>query len=306
MLVHDMRMSVNIQRQILRYSVAVILGLFIIFQVWKIKSSNHPSNLDYDVSINEPKPTLESFLPGLRRRRSVTVPTNRHTIVTKRHYDTTKYQNLPTSHSKSMIHFPHGSALRPLKQILSAGWVTALQLELTKLAISSNNSRHVSVVTSNSKYMLSLLNWLIAAQIHMSPPISNIIIISLDRNLQDLLHKKSIPSVYVDPNTVIRPETKMKNRNSHIWITRCAIYRLLNYWGYDVAVYDSDAIVLKNLQPIFEAHRDSDVIGSAGTYPFPLGRTWGQTFCMGVALFRSTQRTGIDMQNVILSDNCAY
>ena len=109
-------------------------------------------------------------------------------------------------------------------------------------------------------------------------------------DLHLLLHSKGLPSVYVDPETITCG--KVHRKISRIWIARCAVYRLLAHWGYDVMAYDSDAIVLKNLQDILAAYPDSDVIGSSGFYPRDLGAKWGQTLCMGVALFRSTRKTG--------------
>ena len=77
-----------------------------------------------------------------------------------------------------------------------------------------------------------------------------------------------------------------------VWVTRFVIIRLVNHLGYDLVSYDSDAIVLKNTQTLFDQHPNSDVIGSAGRYPFELGKKWGFTVCLGVILFRSNPRTG--------------
>ena len=273
-----------------RYSVPILVSLFIVFQVWKITFSDKPSALQYDISTRAPLSSVESNLQRIGR---AAIKISEDTMF-NHHSNITRYQS-PTA--KNLTHFPHGDIVRPTKEILSSFWVPALQLELTKLSKSSetiqSTNKQVTVVVSDTKYKASLLNWLVAALIHTNPPLNNIIIISLDRSLQDFLHDKDILTVYIDPKTVIRTGTKMHSQFSHIWITRCVVYNLLNYWGYDVVVYDSDATVLKNLQPIFDEHQESDVIGTLGSYPFQLGRKWGHTVCMGVALFRSTQRTGM-------------
>ena len=71
---------------------------------------------------------------------------------------------------------------------------------------------------------------------------------------------------------------------SHIWVIRVVLFGLLNHWGYTVATHDSDAV------PLFAELGSSDLIG---TYPFDLHRQWKTPLCMGMALFRASERTGI-------------
>ena len=183
--------------------------------------------------------------------------------------------------------FAHPEAVRPLKDLLKAPWVTPLQNVLSNIT-----GRQVNVVLANSKYLPSIVNWLIAALVQATPPLDNVLVIALDKPLHLFLKDKNIPLVYIDPWSVIDQDARLVGAYAHIWVTRLAIFRLLNHWGYDVANYDTDAVVLKNLQPLFNKYWDSDVIGSAGSFPQKLGRKWGQTFCMGVSLFRSTKKTG--------------
>ena len=183
--------------------------------------------------------------------------------------------------------FAHPRTVRPLKDLLKAPWMAPLQSVLKDMT-----GRQVNVVLADSKYLPSVINWLIAALVQATPPLNNVLVIALDKPLHLFLKDKGIPLVYVDPWSVIDQDARLAGTYAHIWVTRLAVFRLLNYWGYDVANYDTDAVVLKNLQPLFDKYRDSDVIGSAGSFPQKLGRKWGQTFCMGVSLFRSTKRTG--------------
>ncbi len=70
--------------------------------------------------------------------------------------------------------------------------------------------------------------------------------------------------------------------------------RLLNYWGYDVANFDSDAILLKNPLPLFysEEYASSDVIGTfGGSLSGALHNKWGVVVCMVVIFLRSTKQT---------------
>ena len=192
------------------------------------------------------------------------------------------------------------ATIKPLEMIMQAPWAPKLQDVLANMVFQTNSGsvdsrpaarKQVTVVFGDAQYVQSLLNWLISALVVTTPPLKNIIVISLDKQLHALLEKKDIQSVHVNPETVTCGQIKRKV--SQVWITRCVVYQLLNHWGYDVMAYDTDAIVLRNIQDILNTFGESDIIGSAGSYPFNLGAEWGQTLCMGVVLFKSTRKTGI-------------
>ena len=191
------------------------------------------------------------------------------------------------------------ATIKPLEMIMQAPWAPKLQDVLANMVFQTKSGsvdfqpaarRQVTVVFGDAKYVLSLLNWLVSALVVTTPPLKNIIVISLDEELHALLEKKGIQSVHVNPETVTCGQIKRKV--SQVWITRCVVYWLLNHWGYDVMTYDTDAIVLRNIQDILDNFGESDIIGSAGSYPFNLGAKWGQTLCMGAVLFKSTRKTG--------------
>ena len=77
-----------------------------------------------------------------------------------------------------------------------------------------------------------------------------------------------------------------------IHIVRLTFFRLINHWGYDIVMYDSDAVVLKNPQLLFEANAGVELVGSAGKGPESIGRVWGRTICTGVLLMRSSPYLG--------------
>ena len=189
--------------------------------------------------------------------------------------------------------------IKPLEMIMQTSWAPKLQKILASMTFSGSlvdlqqPRKQVTVVFGDAhQYESSLLviNWLVSALVMTSPPLKNIIVISLDEKLQALLDNKDMASVHVSPETVTCG--KIKRKLSLGWITRCAVYMLLNHWGYDVMAYDTDAIVLRNLQDILDSFGESDIIGSAGGYPPNLVAQWGQTLCMGVVLFKSTTKTG--------------
>lgn len=186
---------------------------------------------------------------------------------------------------KDTIHFPHSGAVR--ESVLTAPWVPILQTTLHNMS-----SKRLNIVVSDGKFKSVLLNWLVASLVKLPHPLENIVIIALDSDLHTLLEERGIISVYIDPKTVVSTNLKKKGLLYHIWITRLTVYRLVSHWGYDIAMFDTDAILLQNPTDLFDSYGDVDIVGSAGTYPFPLGKKWGLTLCMGVVLFRHTHRTG--------------
>ena len=180
----------------------------------------------------------------------------------------------------------------PLDVILKNSWVKELQDFLQTLP-----TKKVSLVSSNYLFQEDLINWLVSAMIKTNPPLSNILVLSLDDTIHELMKSRGISSVCVEPQTVMvpfDPKSEMGKMQpcTFLFATRLTVVRLINYWGYDVVHYDTDAIVLKNPEPLFEKYRSSDIVGSVGRHPFALGDEWGFTLCMGFIMFRSTQETG--------------
>lgn len=247
--------------------VCVTLGT-LLFQLYQTRPL-HPSNRARRDHLATDKQLQEKFqVPTKHLSRAQTASTT---------------QSIPSSISP--IGFPHGGAVRA--DVLNASWVPTLWRTLGHFS-----SKRLNLVVSDGKFLSILLNWLIGSLVKLQPPLDNVLVIALNDSLQAMLELREIPSVYVDHTTVVAKGTVMQTRHSHIWITRTTVYRLLSYWGYDITVYDSDAVVLQNPTALFDLYKDRDIVGSAGTYPFMLGEKWGQTFCMGVALFRHTPRTG--------------
>ncbi len=185
------------------------------------------------------------------------------------------------------ITLPHGDAVNPIEVLRDAPWVDALRVYLNRTV-----SNQVTVVTADWNFIPNLLNWLIFAVLRAQIPADSLIVVALDEKVHRLIQTKGLHSVHISRESVIAEGVKMQSNWSHIWIIRCLVFRILNHWGFDVATYDVDAIPLRNLQPKFDEHPDSDLVGSFGVYPFPLHRKWGVTLCMGVALFRSGEFTG--------------
>ena len=185
--------------------------------------------------------------------------------------------------SRSLQLPPFHNRVRPVEEILEAQWVTELWTYLSHL-----DNKYVSLCIGNSAYMESVVNWLIAALVVVQPPLENVLVISLDVELHELLHEHGINSVYVNQSTLLVKE------QTAIWVTRLIMFRLISHWGYTLATYDSDAIPVKNPQLLFAKFGDSDLVGSSGTHPTGIYKIWrSSTVCMGVLLIRASERTGI-------------
>ena len=186
------------------------------------------------------------------------------------------------------LKLPYRVAVRSVEQILAAQWVPRLWDYLAQL-----ETRYVTLCVADSRYTESVVNWLVSALVVTEPPLDNVLIVSLDKELSEFLQSHGLDSVFMDPDTILREDVKLPTNFSHIWATRLVLFRLVNHWGYTLATYDSDALLARNPQSLFLELAGSDLIGSPGVYPFSLHREWkSPTLCMGVVLFRASHRTG--------------
>jgi len=170
---------------------------------------------------------------------------------------------------------------------MNTNWVCDLHHTVKQLT-----ERQVTLLVSDRNYLELLINWLAHSVLYAFQPVKNIVIISFDTYTHLALRHKGFRSVYIPPYSIMK-SNNFTSRFAHIWVTRLTVIRLLNYWNYNVLVFDSDAIVLKNIQPLLDKFNNSDIISSAGTYPFYLHRKWAvPTLCMGVFLIKSSPATG--------------
>ena len=152
-------------------------------------------------------------------------------------------------------------------------------------------ARSVTVIVASNAYIPNLLNWLISAKFVSDPPLENVltIVFSATRTVYEMLAKRGIPCILVRLKSVV---VGWSHGVGTVWMTRLALIRLLNYWGYDVQHFDTDAVVLRNPQPLFDHYREYDIVGSRGRLSKSDNDMWGFAICMGAVLFRSTPRTG--------------
>lgn len=181
---------------------------------------------------------------------------------------------------------PHPTAFLPVDEVFRATWVTDLRLFLK-----SCRTNTVTLTAASQDYAPNLLNWLIAALTTVEPPLQNVLVLSFDANLTLLLTSKGISSIHVPYSSVVVDPDRMGI--GRVWMTRLAVLRLINYFGFNVYQFDTDAIVLRNPQPIFDLYKSSSVVSARAMLPFELGKgRWGFTASMGVILFRNSLHTG--------------
>ena len=186
---------------------------------------------------------------------------------------------------------PFPSATQPVEDLLQQNWVRDLHQIIAQIP---QNSTPIFTVTCNSEYQDVLLNWLIAAKTQVNPPITNIVILSLDKELYVLLVSRNIQCVLVEPSSYIKRALLDEGMEVfyQILVLRLTAIRLINHWGYDAANVDTDAVVLRNPEPLFSMYRDSDMIASYGKFPYNLKAKWGATMCGGMFLIRSSTSSG--------------
>jgi len=177
---------------------------------------------------------------------------------------------------------------KPVSDVMQSDWMKPL---LRILSAFSKRSKQVTLVLANHAYQDILLNWLISATIVAKPPIENILVVALDRQLYSLLQMREVPSIYVPFTTILNTKYKFVRFFETIMMIRLAFMRLINRLGFDCAMYDIDAVILKNPQPLYDKHK-SDIVGSRGELPRQLMRKWKVTICIGVVFIRSNTRTG--------------
>ena len=189
--------------------------------------------------------------------------------------------------NSSLIFLHRKNIFLSIDHLKQSQWMQQLLLYLENL-----NSNQVILVTANRLFDDILFNWLAVAHLKAQISLSSILILSLDEIICQTLLNYDIKTVCVDKHKVLRSSAVLHTSLSHVWIIRCMIVRLLNNWGYNVLMFDLDAVLMKDPRPLFEKYKESDIIGSQGRYPFQLSRAWGVTLCMGAVLFRNTLSTG--------------
>ncbi len=193
---------------------------------------------------------------------------------------------------------PCSRVYKPVRDVMEAQWITALIEFLSRC-----ESKEVTVVIANTAYKEVLLNWLIAAELVAKPPIQNILVVALDSRLHDMLEDRGLDSIWVPFSSILSKSYRYKRYFEFIMMVRLGMMRIVNYFGYDCAMYDIDAIVLKSPQKLYSRYK-TDIVSSRGSLPKELMRKWHVTMCIGAVFIRSNPRTGKFSYSLLFNVSC--
>ena len=172
----------------------------------------------------------------------------------------------------------------------------------------------VVLVVADNSFKPVLINWLIFSQLNLNPPLKNVLIVTNDDELCLFLAGKklnnclSVPLSTLLQGPVLNSLTHMFNqkrsRITQLCLIRTSVMRILNRWGFDVANFDSDAIILRNPLPLLREYPGADIVGTfGGGLPQPLRIEWGLVLCMGAIVVRSTSATGDKQSRIYMHYN---
>ena len=183
--------------------------------------------------------------------------------------------------------FPHQKCiLRDTAVIAETPWVKDLAMAVAKRYVKT-----IFALTASDAYKESLFNWLISAVLGARLSLEQMLVIAMDRKTHDLLQEHGIVSVHVPPTSVFGKTSRI-SAYGLVMFTRISVVRLLNHWGFSVVIIDTDAIVLRDPQPLFDEHPSSSIVASKGFQPKKLYDVWNATMCNGLLLIRSSGHTG--------------
>ena len=180
-------------------------------------------------------------------------------------------------------------------------WVSVLYNFLRTL--DKSVSPHVNMVSGDSNHIHLLENWITAAVMRLKPPLHNLMVLSLDHPLcyQLLSRNISHTCIPVHPRSLIVAYPNGTDATfSSAMIVRQIVLRLINYWGYDVASYDSDAVLFRNPQVLYDAQPYVDVFSASSRFfPSSVSNKWGFNLCTGALMLRASPAVGVYILTVV-------
>lgn len=193
--------------------------------------------------------------------------------------------------------FPEESYSVPT--ILTRPWVQQLKDFLKTV---NPQDQLVNMIVANYDYQDVVINWLVSARLKASPPLENILVVALDLPLTQFLEERGFANILLEPHTLLEriPETyaKFQIHRCGAAPARLTVLRFINHWGFDVANYDPDAIMLKNMKPLYGAMPEVDLFGGYGEWPVVFSARWGTALCVGSWMLRASPVMGEHAQSI--------
>ena len=195
----------------------------------------------------------------------------------------------PDFNIKPPFSFPEPNVIKPVEEVVHMRWL----LELVDI-LADRTSKRIYLLTCDMKHYGSLLNWLVAAYVNTEIELRDILVISSDKTLYKILKSREISTIYVEMRDLIRHYSihywTRHGATSDVMITKMAIVRLILHFGFDVVVFDVDAIPLRDPHALFSSFHNSDIIGAHALEDHAQSYKW--SLCFGFVLFKSTPRVG--------------
>ena len=185
---------------------------------------------------------------------------------------------------------PFSAHLKSRAELQKTQWVATLYEYLQTL--NTSISPHVNIVFGDHAHGRLVLNWVTSALKILQPPLHNVMVLSLDHLLCDSLTNRNFPLTCIAVPAESIFTTNARDKWTLGLMVRFPVLRLINYWGYDVAAYDSDAVLLHNPQVLYAERPSTDVFSGAGTFPFDVSKRWGFTLCAGSLMLRASPAVG--------------
>ena len=188
---------------------------------------------------------------------------------------------------------PFSEYLKKREKLLKSEWISALYTFLQ--TVDKSISPHVNLVFGDDNHRHLVMNWITAALKVLDPPLHHVMVLSLHHSLCDYLKARTLPltCITVTPDSLFTLHPRSESGQWKVGLmVRLPVLRLINYWGYDVAAYDCDAVPLHNPQVLYSERQQVDVFSSAGMYPFDVSEVWGFTLCAGTIMFRASPAVG--------------
>ena len=250
-----------------------------------LDASNHPEEVKY--------PSVDMRNTQYHSHSHSETDTSHHPVALHQHSSpndvgmgVSHSASAPTFTVQNNFNFPHPRNYLPAQEILEADWVKQLKRYLLNI----HPAHSLTLTVATKSFIPNLLNWLIAAHLLVDPPLQHILVVAFDKEVHTLMAGRKLASIHVPVSSVTKG---IRREILRLWMTRLAVIRLLNHWGYDVQQFDNDAVLLRNPQPLFDAYSDYDLFGARGSLPFHLGKgPWEFALCMGAAWLRGTEKMG--------------
>jgi len=193
------------------------------------------------------------------------------------------------SNITSGLIFPYSTLTFPPNKMLRSQWAVDFKAKLD----AAIPDKQVIFLMIKYDSFPSLINWLAHAKRHTSSLLEKLIVVSLDEQSHYTLLRKGIFSTLVPVGEVIKSPPSSDSLVE--MITRFTLLRVLNYWGYDVLQMDSDAIFMKDIQPILDHFNNTDIVASIledNCVPTDVYETWKFCISSSFLLIKDTLNTG--------------